>query len=214
MSSSSLDNLAANNIIDFDADSYIKGRPPRYVGNPEGYVGLPFERPLPACNEFGVMPGPHIHGEPKHDSFVHSGNEGGTPDWKGFMFGALLTTLAAVGLYKHSDKIKGWISKKLAPKAPVTPTPQTPPAAPAQAPAAAANATQQAQTTGKKSFGEKIKDGFSKVKEKTSEAYKIGKEKFKAMPKWARIATASAAVLGGLYGIYKMFFSGGEGPRE
>lgn len=208
-----LDALAANNIIDFDAESYIKGRPPRYVGNPDGYVGLPFERPLPACNEYGVMPGPHIHGEPKHDSFVHSEHEGGTPDWKGFMFGALLTTLAAVGLYKHSDKIRSWLSKKIAPNSSVTP-PKTSPTAPAPAPAAATNATPQAQTTDKKSFGQKIKDGFSKVKEKTSEAYKIGKEKFKAMPKWARIATASAAVLGGLYAVYKMFFSGGEGPRE
>lgn len=192
MSSNSLDNLAANHIIDFDAHSYIKGEPPRYVGDPDGYVGLPFERPLPAANEYGVMPGHQLHGAPKHDAFVSSQHEEKPSNWKGFLFGALVATLGAVGLYKFADKIKNRLSKTSATKQTTTPTtgvkvqPST-------------TTTTQVGNTAKKS-----------LKEKVVEIFKTGKAKFNALPRGARVATKVAAGLGGLYLVYKMFFSKGE----
>lgn len=195
MSSNSLDNLAANNIIDFDAHSYIKGEPPRYVGDPDGYVGLPFERPLPACNEYGVMPGPKLHGEPKHDAFINSKHEEKPSNWKGFLFGALVATLGAVGLYKFADKIKGALSK-------VSTTKQTTTSTTGVKVQPNTTTTKEIENTAKKS-----------LKEKAIEIFKAGKEKFNALPKRARVATKVAAGIGGLYLVYKMFFDKGEsGP--
>lgn len=191
MSSNSLDNLAANHIIDFDAHSYIKGEPPRYVGDPDGYVGLPFERPLPACNEYGVMPGPQLHGAPKHDAFINSKHEEKPSNWKGFLFGALIATLGAIGLYKFADKIKSGLSKVSATKQTTTPT--------TGVKVQPSTTTTQVGNTAKKS-----------LKEKAIEIFKTGKEKFNALPRGARVATKVAAGLGGLYVIYKMFFSKGE----
>lgn len=206
MSSNSLDNLAANHIIDFDAHSYIKGEPPRYVGDPDGYVGLPFERPLPACNEYGVMPGPKLHGEPKHDAFISSQHEEKSSNWKGFLFGALVATLGAVGLYKFADKIKGALSK-------ASTTKQTKASTTGVKVQPNTTTTKEIENTAKKSFGERFKEGFKSFKEKAVEVFKTGKEKFNALPTKAKVATKIAAGLGGLYVVYKMFFSKGEsGP--
>lgn len=203
MSSNSLDNLAANNIIDFDAHSYIKGEPPRYVGDPDGYVGLPFERPLPACNEYGVMPGPQLHGAPKHDAFINSKHEEKPSNWKGFLFGALIATLGAVGLYKFADKIRNkFSSTKTTPKNEIKVQPKV-----------STTTSTKIENTTKKPAGEKINGGLKSFKEKAIEIFKTGKEKFNALPRGARFATKIAAGLGGLYLVYKMFFSRGEsGP--
>lgn len=46
MEFNSLDRLATGGIINFDADAYVKGTPPRYVGNPSEEVYPPGEAPL------------------------------------------------------------------------------------------------------------------------------------------------------------------------
>jgi len=42
----SLDSLAANGIIDFDANSYLTGAPPRYAGKLYSNNSLPYQQPL------------------------------------------------------------------------------------------------------------------------------------------------------------------------
>ena len=185
-----LDALAANGIIEFDADSYVRGKPPRYVGDPDGYVGLPFERPLPATNEYGIMPGPKLHGEPSVDAFISREHTEKPSNWKGFLFGAFVATLGALGLYKFGEKLKGWISKK-------PPVNQAPPVI--NTTQQATNAAQPVENTAKKSFVQKVKDGFKDLK-----------GKFSKLPKWAKGTTYAAGGLAGLYIIYKMFFGGGN----
>lgn len=188
MSTNSLDNLAANGIIEFDADSYVKGKPPRYVGDPNGYVGLPFERPLPACNEYGIMPGPKLHGEPSADAFISREHGEKPSNWKGFLFGAFIATLGALGLYKFGEKLKGWFSKKptITQNPPGTNTTQQ-----------VSNAAQSAANTTKKSFVQNVKDGFKDLK-----------VKFSNLKPWAKGTTYAAGGLAGLYIIYKIFGGG------
>lgn len=70
MSSYALDNLARNGVINFDADSYIKGTPARFVGDPDGYTGLPTDRPLLAEPMAYAMPGgAHLKPQPIKDGF-------------------------------------------------------------------------------------------------------------------------------------------------
>lgn len=79
MDLSSIDNLAANGILNFDADAYVKGTPARYVGKPPGYsVDLPFDQPL--MSPFGMYPGamysgPIMAGQPSADAFIAKKHE-------------------------------------------------------------------------------------------------------------------------------------------
>ena len=76
MSTNSLDTLAANNIINFDADAYVKGTPPRYVGDPDGEQYLPLDRPIMAnYPQYGINAGPQLHGEPSKDAFISHGED-------------------------------------------------------------------------------------------------------------------------------------------
>lgn len=98
-----VDNLAANGIIDFDADAFIKGTAPRYVGAPKTY--LPFEEPLPAHHQPAHGEGaPQIHHQPKHDEFVHGEKDSG---WKkALVAGSLLALVAAVGYrFKSNPRV-------------------------------------------------------------------------------------------------------------
>lgn len=54
----SLDSLAQNGIIDFDANSYLTGAPARYVGKPYSENYLPFQQPLMSLDSYGTMPPP------------------------------------------------------------------------------------------------------------------------------------------------------------
>jgi len=69
MSTADFDNLAANGVLNFDADAYIRGTAPRYVGNPNSGNAIPFEQPL--------MPGPYypqlgaqLPLQPRRDEFA------------------------------------------------------------------------------------------------------------------------------------------------
>ena len=69
-----LDALAAANVIEFDAPSYIRGTSPRYVGNP----------PLEMIPD-QLAP---IKEQPKRDEFVKQ-DPHNNPTWKKVLFGAV-----------------------------------------------------------------------------------------------------------------------------
>lgn len=76
---SALDNLATNGVINFDADAFLKGTKPRYVGSPEPELYMPGDQPLldsPNIPVYGVTPGAQLKGQPSRDAFVsHEGAE-------------------------------------------------------------------------------------------------------------------------------------------
>lgn len=112
----SLDNLAANGVIDFDAEAYVKGLPPRFIGRPERYVGLPGEMPLMAePPTYGVYPGSHLSGHPGRDGFEHHEvNEDGNPSWKKALATVLVAGLAVIGAVRYRGKIVELFNKKKA----------------------------------------------------------------------------------------------------
>lgn len=114
MSSNALDNLAINGVINFDADSYVKGQPPRYVGNPNGYNGLPLDQPLMAAPQaYGVNPGTQLSGQPSKDAFINHGeNEHSRPSWKALLTGVALAGLAIFTGVKCKAKLSQLFSKK------------------------------------------------------------------------------------------------------
>lgn len=67
---SSNDMLAQFGVINYDADSYIKGEPPRYAGSSDFH--LPGDMPLPGF--VPTIPGgtPKINQQPQKDEFVPS----------------------------------------------------------------------------------------------------------------------------------------------
>lgn len=173
MGVSALDNLAANGIIDFDADSYIKGEPARYVGNPRGYVGLPLDRPILAePRAYGVVPGAMLSGQPNDDAFVHKG-EGGHEEkhgehsnisWKKALTGSVFLGLAVFGGIKYRTQLVNFAKKIINKK---------------QAPAAATAAKEAAQTQPAATTAKKSK-----------------------IPKWLKVTGLSLAGVLGLYGVY------------
>lgn len=110
----SLDNLAANGIIDFDAEAYVKGVPPRFVGHQERYIGLPGEMPLMAEPPiYGVHPGSHLSGHPHKDGFEYPEiEEGSNPSWKKALMTVLLSGLAVIGAVKYRGKIAKLFQEK------------------------------------------------------------------------------------------------------
>lgn len=86
-----LDALAAANVIEFDAPSYIRGTAPRYVGNP----------PLEMISD-QLAP---IKQQPKRDEFVKE-DPHHNPVWKKVLFGAVAigTVIASVVLGKKLVK--------------------------------------------------------------------------------------------------------------
>lgn len=108
---STLDNLAALGVVDFDPEAYIKGTTPRYVGAPRYY--LPFEQPLPAFQPPAHLPvNMKPHEQPKHDEFKH---ESEIPLWKKLVTGGLVAGLVALGVYKAKSfsKLTGESFRKL-----------------------------------------------------------------------------------------------------
>lgn len=186
MSTGAYDRLAANGIIDFDADAYIKGTTPRYVGDPDGYVGLPYDRPLPVMNQpMGPYPGAHnrpqLHAQPNKDAFVtHSDKKRTNIHWKEALFGVLLAAAGVFGGIKLSRAIKNRRAAK----------------------AAAATATTTTTTTAGATSRNKF--SFKNILSKVKALGPIIKAKWTAMPKLGKIATGSAAGLALLYGIFKI----------
>lgn len=168
---SALDNLAANGVINFDADAYIQGKPPRYVGEPKLY--LPFEQPLCGCP--CQCQGARLPQQPSHDAFInnHQEKSEGPADWKKAATAVLIAGLVVLLGVKYKDKIVSLVKKKPA-AAPVAPPPV------AAAPIATAPVAE-AATTAKKSMFKRIG------------------EKIKSMPKWAKITVGVVGGLFALF---------------
>lgn len=180
---SSLDNLAANGIVNFDSEAYIKGTAPRYVGNPP-LMGLPFEQPLPAFPQGQV---PQMHAQPNKDAFVHSEGHK-NPSWKTALATVLAASAAVFVGVKYGSKIGSIFNKKKAAtgqQAPTAaPTTATPP--PATTQTTAASKVQRTVT--------KIKDVFTTFG-----------TKIKALPRWAKITGGIAAGVIVFSGLKKLF---------
>jgi len=122
MSLNSMDNLAANGIINFDADAYVNGTPPRYIGNPGMNAGLPFEAAVfPGPCQYGITPGPLLSGHPSKDAFITKSEHGHSLLGSNkLLAGGIIAALAATAYSKvkstFSSKSKdatksgGWIS--------------------------------------------------------------------------------------------------------
>lgn len=116
MENSALDRLASNGIINFDPEAYIYGAPPRYVGNPNGYIGLPQDRPLPVMPEsYGITPGYNLSGHPTNDAFVNHENgesKHNTSSWKSILAGIVFAGLALYAGVKCKAKLSKLFGKK------------------------------------------------------------------------------------------------------
>ena len=99
-----LDLLAKNGVLNYDAASFIKGQPPRYVGNPSNNV------------PFAEIPETPLISQPKTDEFqkeIKDDKENGLvklPMWKKVLFGLLLASGLTFGGIKLIKKIKGKVS--------------------------------------------------------------------------------------------------------
>jgi hypothetical protein len=106
----SLDALAANGVINFDADAFVSGASPRYVGSlPQNY--LPFDRPL---GNYPTAPallpnGTKIKGQPKKDEMVTTPDgkqEKKTQTWQKVCLGILGAAVLTFGGTKLYNLIK------------------------------------------------------------------------------------------------------------
>ncbi len=185
-----LDSLASNGIIDFDADAFVRGTTPRYVGDPDGPTYLPFERPLLAEPYLG---GKHLSGQPKHDEYVSPHNKKSHLNWKQALAGVIVAGLLVLG----GIKCKGLFTRigKLFSKKKNAGT----------APKEGFFARIKSKVKG---FFEKNKSAVTTKIAKSEETAKKAKvsigDKIKNMPKWAKITAGVSAGLLGLYGLFKM----------
>lgn len=192
MVDSSLDNLAANGIINYDAEAYIKGTPPRYVGSPRMNQYPPFEQPL-MVYEPGIQGfNPQMPKQPHHDEYTPKKHS--NINWRNALLATMLGGLGIYGGIKLTKFINKFRNKKFQ-NVGKTPAPAPAPATNAAASAATAT-TATAQTAGKTPTASKIGNWFKDL-------YKKGADRFAKLPKWGKIATVSLAALTGLYGLYK-----------
>lgn len=226
----SLDALASNKIISFDANAYLKGTPARYVGNPQANSSLPFDEDIGTANlnmGFGYgmgYPGfygsyPNLIGAPHKDAFVHrEGSEASEGHSSNFPW-AKVATAGAVGgiLILGAHKVKSLFTSKKdeAPKAGVkeSPKPETKvdvpasdvkPANAAKVDAKAGEAVAEAATEAK--TGSKIEAVKSKLSSAKDTVVKWGKtvyEKARGASPKVKIAGGVAAGLCALYALYK-----------
>ena len=110
----SLDNLAASGVIDFDAPAFLLGQNPRYVGNPD--LGrLPLDDP--AYQAHGVT----MKNTPNADSFDNSDGKNlvQNPTWKKLLFAAVAiggTALVAASIISGKGKLNKLLKKIKLPK--------------------------------------------------------------------------------------------------
>lgn len=186
-----LDSLARNGIIDFDADAYIRGTTPRYVGKPNDVPYLPFDQPLPELAPAPIKP----HIQPRKDEFVKEEESGSNPHWKTTLAQLLFATLAVAGGIKYKDKIISFI-KSLSPEAIAKKAAEAKAAKEAAVKAAAAKAAAKAAAP---SLMTRVKAKINELVKKMPELV----EKVKTLPKWGKITLGSVAGLLGLYAVYK-----------
>ena len=122
MSSNSLDNLATNGIINFDADAFVRGTTPKFVGTPTDEYSygdaplmatpyLPYASHTKAHNQhsnpYGIKAGPHLSKEyNSQDTFISSEKEHSLPSAKSILAGGLVAALIGGIVLKGSSILK------------------------------------------------------------------------------------------------------------
>lgn len=94
VSNSSLDLLASNGIIDFDANAFVKGTPPKFFGTPNNQNGV---------QAYGVTPGAKLNSEPVQDAFVKREKEHTPPNWLSLLTGSIVSVLGVFGIVKAKN---------------------------------------------------------------------------------------------------------------
>jgi hypothetical protein len=179
MSNGSLDDLAANGIINFDANAYIKGTPPRYVGRPEREYGLPLEQPVfdaPTLQE--ISHNIHLNSEPAKDAFISHTKKNNKLEitWPQVL---TIGSIAALAIYSR-NKIKSWLGGS---KNKIT-----------------QNFKFMEQI---KDYVNKVKAKITPEATKTEKVVKKSKNFISKLPKWAKITGGITAGLLALFGIFK-----------
>lgn len=191
MGNESLDILASGGVINFDADAFVNGTSPRFVGKPEGNLYLPFDRPLPALPDAGeIKAGNHLKGHPDADAFISKEKEHKPISWKAVLTGILAGALALFGASKIG-KIKPFMTelgKKISPAFEAVKNKFSSWFKKASEAASAAPSAPAAETV-----AEETAPIVSKIKPLLEKFSKHGK-----------ITAAGAAGLLGLYGLYQV----------
>lgn len=112
---STLDNLVANGVLNFDADAYVRGESPRYYGNPFGSQAVPFDEPIcPYSNPYmgggyaPVMMSP----QPNADAFINRNEHSSANSLKEILVYGFAGGLIIYGLHKL-NKLGGFFKDKL-----------------------------------------------------------------------------------------------------
>lgn len=188
-SSSALDNLSANGIINFDANAFIKGEPAKYVAPTAEY--LPFDQPLNVLGSTPPYGGPVLKRQPQHDAFVNKSedneNQPAAHNWKKAATAVLVATLAVWGGVKCKSKISSLINKINTSFSGST--------------GASANGA-----------GTKTKSSAANIAAKAKALISSAAGQFNALPKGAKIASGAAAGVLAILGIKKAF--SGHKPAE
>lgn len=195
MGSNSLDNLASNGIINFDADAFVRGTEPRYAGKPGPTPQLPLDQPIMDYDpkSYGVNAGSKLHGEPANDAFIRHGESSShKTNWVKTL---LLAAAAALGLSacakafagkkavkKGKEKVNGFFAG-LKDKLPSWAKPKD----------------------------KAAEEAAKKAAEEAEAAKKVGF--LKKIPKWAKYTGGTLAGLFGLYEAYK-FITRKKAPEE
>ena len=179
------DSLANNRIVNFDADSYITGAAPRYVGAPDAPMELPFDRPLTPCTGPGFLGcsgfNARLSSQPSRDAFVSRGahSKSSVSPWIVGVLGSLgLITLAGV-IFKDKKDVKS----------------------PNKVDAAKVTADTGAEKTASAAVKEKATTALGKTKNAASSAW--SKIKNFKVPTWGKVALGATAGLMVLYGAFK-----------
>lgn len=205
-----LDNLASNGIIDFDADSYVRGTPPKYVGSPSAPACLPFEKPLMAEPSFMPPVGTRLSGQPAKDEFGHH-NKKHILNWKQALTGVIVAGLLVLGGIKAADslgKFSKWLKKK-----PAATGAKSGFFSKIKTTVTGWFSKKKPVVTGPKTgFFSKMKSTvtgwFGKKKPNGATAADVVKKAATKFPKWAKITAGISAGLLGLYGLFKMTSGG------
>jgi hypothetical protein len=110
----SLDMLAQNGVLDFDAPSFVTGQAPRYVGAPSAppspYVGPPLPSApalkQPEIDEFHKEKNKIPKNQDKDNDYIKN------PSWKKWLFGAVAIGAIGLGIWKFNSASK-WVKNKL-----------------------------------------------------------------------------------------------------
>lgn len=112
---SSLDNLVANGVLNFDADAYVRGEAPRYYGNPFGSQAMPFDQPITpypyASPYYGGGYAPVMAPQPSVDAYINRHEHSSTNSLKELLGYTFVGGLIIYGIHKL-NKLGGFFKDK------------------------------------------------------------------------------------------------------